>query len=187
VKNDQPGIGVRLTGLTLKAASLGISALLMAGCAGNPATPESFRETARGGHVLTKKPESFVVDRPLAAVAATFRKRAEECMNTNLYTQQVPTIGFAGSSRLAGSSKATVLVTAQKMEFYLQVHYKANLASEPDGGAYMFIADGEAVAPGKTRLDIYRTTFRTDVVLEAVKGWAYGTTQACPDPKSFLG
>lgn len=171
----------------IRTLTLACAAALLAGCAGNPKTPEAFREAARSGHLLTKKPESFVVDRPFAAVAATFRKRASDCLDFQLHTQRKPTIGFASSPRHTATSMSTLLVHGQKMELYLQVHAKGNLAYEPDGGAYMFIADAEAVGPGKTRMDIYRTSIRSDVLYEAIRGWAEGTTQGCPDPQSFLG
>lgn len=162
------------------------AAALLAGCAGNPKTAEEFRSVARGGHMLLKAPESFVVERPFAAVAATFRKRAPDCLDWDVHTQLKPTIGIASSPKHSGSSKSTVRVSAQKMEFYLQVRTKANLAYEPDDGAYMFIADAEAVGPGKTRIDIYRTAIRSETLYQAVRGWAEGTTQGCPDPQTFL-
>lgn len=171
----------------LKILALATPVLVLAGCAANPTTPEAFRDASRGGHMLAKKPESFIVDRPLVVVATAFQRRAPECLDYNLYTQKLGVIGNANQPNFTGSSKSTVITGPKKAELYLQVHYRGNLANEPGGGAYVFIADAEAVGPGKTRVDIYRAALRTDVIYEAVRGWATGTTQGCPDPKSYLG
>ena len=66
----------------LKTIPLALASLAIAGCALNPMTPDEFRK----GTVLMKK-ESYTVDRPVAAIAQTFRKRAPECLDLNLYTQ----------------------------------------------------------------------------------------------------
>jgi hypothetical protein len=166
----------------LKTIPLALAVLALAGCAFNPMTPDEFRK----GTVLMKPKETFVVDRPFPVIAASLRKRAPDCLDLNLYTQQKPTIGFAGSPRHSGSSKSTVLVNGDRAELYLQVDYKGDLARRPAGGNYYYIADAEAIGPGKTRVDIYRTAIRSDVIHEAVKGWINGTTQGCPDPQSFL-
>lgn len=166
----------------LRTIPLALACMAVAGCALNPMTPDEFRK----GTVLMKK-ETYTVDRPLAAIAQTFRKRAPECLDLNLYTQQQVLIGFNGSPHHAGTSKASVLANGDKVELHVQVDYKADLARRPEGGNYYFIADAQAVGPGRTRIDVYRAAIRTDVLLEAVKGWSYGTSQGCPDPKSFLG
>jgi hypothetical protein len=166
--------------------ALASAAAVLAGCAGNPKTSAELREVARGGHMLLKKPESFVVDRPFAAVAATFRKRAPDCLDIDRNVQQTPTIGFAGSPRLRGGSRSTLLVSGQTMELALRISQAGDLSKDAESRDILFVADAEAVGPGKTRIDIYRTAVRSDALYEAVRGWAEGTTQGCPDPQTFL-
>src|SRR4051812_6378745 len=98
----------------LRIISLAMASLAVAGCALNPMTPEEFRK----GTVLMKK-ETFTVDRPLPAIAQTFRKRAPECLDLNLYTQQQVLIGFNGSPHHAGTSKASVLAKSDKVELHV--------------------------------------------------------------------
>lgn len=149
-------------------------------------TADEFRTVVKGGHLLASKPESFVVDRPLSGVVGTFKKKAPECLEIQASSQANPVIGFKGSPHVYAIAKPTVIASAEKMEFFLQVKYVGNLAKEPEGGMYMLVADATHVDKQKTRIDVYRTAVRSDVLLAAVKGWASGQNLGCPDPASFM-
>lgn len=160
--------------------------VFLTGCVSIPKTAEDLRSAAREGSVFLKKPESFIVDRPFAAVVSTFKKMAPECLEVQASTQTNPAIGFKGKPRIYGIAKSTVNASADKMELYLQIKTVGNLMTEPEGGQYMFVADATPVDQRRTRIDIYRTSMRSDVLLDAITGWASGKNPGCPDPKSFM-
>ena len=172
--------------MRISAFIIAIASVFLTGCASIPNTAGEFRDIAKGGHMLLKKPESFVVDRPLSAVVSTFKKRAPECLVLEATSQSKPVIGFAGSPRVYATTKPTIVASAEKMEFYRQLRTIGNMLKEPEGGQYMFLVDATPVDKQKTRIEIYRTAIRSDTLMEAITGWATGKNMGCPDPATFM-
>mgnify|MGYP001202573068 CR=1 FL=1 len=156
--------------------------MLLSACS-IPMTPNAYREAAKNGNALSMF-ESFEVDRPLAEVAATFEARAAECLDYRLGTTQRPVIGFGSSTHYYAETKQTVKKSPNKVELYFQVKYENTITEEPEGGTYHLVADAYPVGK-KTRVDIYRRT-KTDLLGEAIKGWATGNNLGCPDPAQYL-
>ena len=157
---------------------------LLAGCMAVPMTPTEYRTATKKGEGLSMY-ESFVVKRPVAEVGQTFRKKADECLNLAIGSQNKPLIGFAGSVHYYGQVIPTVTTSGSRAELHLQVKYKNQVGPIPQNGMYYFVADAYPNGKGATRVDIYRRT-KFATVAEAVKGWASGQNMGCPDPHSFL-
>lgn len=160
------------------------SSMFLSGCLSNPMSSDEFRKIAKGGHMFVKT-ESLTVERSLAAVGGTFKKKAPECLEVQMTSQKKPVIGFAGAPRVYAISRSTVLVSARKVELIVQVKSVGNMAKEPEGGNYIFVADVVPAGANKVRMDVYRAP-RTDALLAAVKGWATGKMLGCPDPTTFM-
>src|SRR5262245_11065464 len=64
-----------------------LCALWLAGCGvSHPQTATEFRTAVAGAYTATK--DTFEVDRPLAQVAASFRKLASDCLDRTIKTTE---------------------------------------------------------------------------------------------------
>lgn len=146
--------------------------LVLAGCV-TIKTPDEFRSVIQGsssGSVTT-----FTAARPLAAVTASFRKKAAECLQYDLTsTSRGSTYTYANARGKveAGSGRSTLL---------FQVHSVGNLASEPEGGNFYLLADALPKGGG-TQVTVYRAKSVGSAIEEAVRAWAEGRERGCPDP-----
>jgi hypothetical protein len=80
--------------------------------------------------------------------------------------------------------KPTVLVTDKKAELHVQMHHEKGVlkvSKEPEGGYYLLVADAIPVDKNTTRVVLYRPSMGYDVLIKAIKGWATGANQGCPD------
>ena len=152
------------------------AAVLLAGCSG-PMTAESFREQAAGHGSV----ENLEVNRPLRDVAATFRERASACL------QDLRTTTISGPVTRTTMTKytfhPTVLVTDRKVELTVQALLESHLKlyQEPANGTYILVARAFPIDGRRTRIEIFGSTLFYERLYTAVKGWALGTSAACPD------
>ena len=153
---------------------------LLSGCGGYAMTAAEFREQVKKSSMATR--ETFEVKRPFAEVVRTFQKKAPECLSFSLVSTTQPTIGYA-SSHVYAKAKPTVVISANKAELHFQVKLQGDMLTEPPGGAYYLVADTYPVSKDRTRVDIYRG--RSAVIAQAIRAWASGDDQGCPDPTRF--
>jgi len=161
----------RLTGICV--------AILAVGCAGKmPMSAEEFRQMAPGAFRV--QVDTFEVKRSLRQVGDTWRQRAPACLNVTIRT----TSSAPGSYQVIDTAyKPTVIVDAQRVELHLQQkHLKGvlNVYKEPPDGRYIFVADADAVDRGTTKVRIIGPK-GYEVVVRAIKAWAEGSSQGCPD------
>jgi hypothetical protein len=136
-----------------------------------PLEPEAFRRQ------MTK--QTADVDRPLKAVAATFRERAPACLKVSTRSQAGPGMRYA-ITVLHYNPK--VMVTDTRVELHLQVRYEGpTLYDQGHDGAYIYLVHATAVDARRTRLEIWKGGLSDTAALDsAVKGWASGTFAGCP-------
>jgi len=158
-------------------AALLVSAFTLSACTEIPKTAEGFREQAASvGSV-----DNFEVNRPLRDVAASFRERASACL------QDLQTISVSGPISRTMMRKylihPTVLVTDRKAELTVQALLEAplKLYEEPANGTYVLVTRAFPIDVRRTRIEMYGSPFFYDHLHTAVKGWASGTSTACPD------
>ena len=123
---------VRVTDLTMKSLLLG--AVLLAGCASPlPQTADEFRKAVPGAFMA--KTETVEVARPFRDVAATFQKRAPECLDVTVkMTSQTTSYQV-----IVTDYKPTVVVNGQRAELHVQQDHKSGVLkvrAEPAGGHY---------------------------------------------------
>lgn len=159
---------------------------IFSGCAPMPQSADEFRLIAPGSRMIAV--ETFEVSRPYADVAATFQKKADEC----LLDKKVVRTGCAGSigaGRSCSSQEVTynptVIRGAEKTELYLQVEMTKSLSLSgrpPEGGPYIIVADVTPISHDRTQIVMISPkagyfTFTP----QAIKSWAHGTNLGCPD------
>ena len=160
--------------------SLLLGAALLAGCASQaPQTAEEFRKAAPSAFMA--KTETIEVARPFRDVAATFQKRAPECLEV-----MVKSISQTATSYqvIDAAYKPTVVVTGERAELHVQQDYKRGVIkvyTEPAGGHYLLVADAYPLDKNRTRLQLFEPSMGYDVLIRAVKGWASGENLGCPD------
>lgn len=146
--------------------------LALAGCV-SVKTPDEFRTVVRdssSGSVTT-----FTAARPLGAVTASFRKKADECLRYEL------TSTTRGSTYTFAVARGTVEAGSGRSSLLFQVHSVGNLAPEPEGGNFYLVADALAKGGG-TQVTVYRAKSVGSAIEEAVRAWADGRERGCPDP-----
>lgn len=156
---------------------------MLSACVAVPLTPAEHRDAGRSGKkilIAQYTSESFEVRRPFADVARNFERKASECLKGSMASVTRPNIGFGQTTNVYGQLKPTVLISPQKAELHFQAKFKGEVGKTPEDGAYFVVADASPVAKDRTKVDIYWIT-TADLVAKAIKGWASGESQACPD------
>ena len=129
---------------------------------------------------LLTKTESYEVNRSLSAVAATFQRRAPECLKVSVRTVSQTATSY---QNILTEYTPTVLAGKERVELHVQQLHKTGViypSKPPEGGIYLFVAD--ATPEGKrTRIQIYGPSKGYDVLHRAVRGWAEGNNLGCPD------
>lgn len=167
-----------MTNLMTKSLLLG--AVLLAGCVTqHPQNAEEFRKAVPGAFMA--KTETLEVNRPFREVAATFRKRAPECLDVTIETTSQSTTSY---QVIVTAYKPTVVVTAERAELHVQQDHKQGVmkvTKQPPGGYYLLVADAYPLDSNHTRLQLFEPSHGYDVLIRAIKGWASGETTGCPD------
>ena len=161
-------------------AGAAAAALSLASCAvKQPQNAEEFRKAVGGGAMMTKT-DSYEVNRPLRDVAATFQRKAPECLKVAVRTVSRTTTSY---QNILTEYTPTVLAGKERVELHVQQLHKTGViypSKPPEGGIYLFVAD--ATPEGKrTRIQIYGPSKGYDVLHRAVRGWAEGNNLGCPD------
>jgi len=167
-----------MTALRTKSLFLGI-AFLVSGCAQAPQTAEEFRKAAPSAFMM--KSETVEVARPFRDVAATFEKRASQCLEVTVETTSQTTTSY---QHIVTAYRPTVVVNGERAELHVQQDHKSGVIkvyTEPAGGHYLLVADAYPIENNHTRLQLIGPSMGYDVLIRAVKGWASGENLGCPD------
>jgi hypothetical protein len=155
-------------------------AVLLSGCVTHhPQTAEEFRRAVPGAFMA--KTETFEVNRPFRDVAATFRKKAPDCLQVRVKSTSQSHMSNQVS---VTAYKPTVVVTKERAELHVQQHHESGVVKvtqEPAGGYYVLVADAYPVDQNRTKVQIFGPSRTHGVLVRAVKGWATGENLGCPD------
>jgi len=154
---------------------------LLAGCATQqPQNAEEFRKVAPGAFLMGS--ETFEVNRPLKDVAATWQRRAPECLNVSIRTTSQTSTSY---QVITSIYKPTVVVGKERAELHVQREFKGSgvitVGNPPPGGPFIIVADAYPLAGNRTKIQMIAPTKGQDVVIRAIKSWASGESQGCPD------
>ena len=159
---------------------LGFVSVVLTGCVtSHPQNAEEFRTAVPGAFMAMT--ETWEVDRPLKDVAATFQKRAPECLNVKVETESFSTTSY---QYIVTAYKPTVVVSDQRAELHVQqLHERGvmNVTEVPDGGYYLLVVDAYPLNGKQSRMELFGPSRGYDVLIRAVKGWASGENLGCPD------
>ena len=158
------------------------SVVLSSGCAVKQAqTAQEFRLlTPQIGYV---DHETVTVDQSYPTVVNNFQKRADKCLTVELLMTTTNRYGQTVNEQTL-SYTPTLVAGKAKSELSLQKNVSGGgmiMGKVPEKGMYILVADMTPAGKHKTRLDIYRNTYETDIIVAAVKNWASGKSLACPD------
>ena len=159
-----------------------IAAVLALGavaCAPMPQTAEEFRKAVPGA--VMAKTDSYEVNRSVKDVAATFRRKAPECLNVSVRTVSQTTTSY---QNILTEYKPTVMVNGERAELHVQQLHKTGViypSKPPEGGIYLLVADAYPLPGNRTRIQTYGPSKGYDVLYRAVRGWASGDNVGCPD------
>lgn len=160
-------------------AGVAAAALLIAACVPMPQTAEEFRKAVPGATLA--KTDSYEVNRAMKDVAATFRRRAPECLKVSVRTVSRTSTSY---QNILTEYTPTVVVNGERAELHLQQHHKTGVlypSKPPAGGPYIFVVDAYPMPGNRTRIQTYGPSMGYDVVYRAVRGWAKGDNLGCPD------
>lgn len=161
------------------ACAVAIAFLSLAACAPMPQTAEEFRKAVPGAAFA--KTETYEVNRPMKAVAATFRRKAPQCLNVAVRTVSRSSTSY---QNILTEYKPTVVVSAARAELHLQQLHKTGViypSKPPAGGTYVIIVDAYPLRGNRTRIQLFGPSIGYDVVYRAIRGWATGDNLGCPD------
>jgi len=153
--------------------------LMLGACVQMPQTAEEFRKAVPGA--MMAKTETYEVNRPAKDVAATFRRKAPECLKVAVRTVSQTTGSY---QNILTEYTPTVIVTDQRTELHVQQLHKTGVlypSKPPEGGTYILVADATPVAARRTRIQLYGPSKGYDVLYRAIRGWATGDNLGCPD------
>ena len=157
-----------------------VATTLLAGCVTQmPQTADEFRKAIPGAFLT--KTETYEVNRSLREVAATFQKKAPECLNVTVRTTSQTTTSY---QVIVATYKPTVVVGTERTELHVQRQFQQGVMKvhkEPEGGYYLLVADAYPIERGRTRIQLYGPSGGHDVLYRAINGWASGENLGCPD------
>jgi hypothetical protein len=156
-----------------------VTSLAAVACAPMPQTAEEFRKAVPGA--VMAKTDSYEVNRSMKDVAATFRRKAPECLNVSVRTVSQTTTSY---QNILTEYKPTVVVNGERAELHVQQLHKTGVmypSKPPEGGIYLLVADAFPLPGNRTRIQTYGPSKGYDVLYRAVRGWASGENVGCPD------
>lgn len=156
-----------------------VASLAAVACAPMPQTAEEFRKAVPGAVLATT--DSYEVNRSVKDVAATFRRKAPECLNVSVRTVSQTTTSY---QNIVTEYKPTVVVNGERAELHVQQLHKTGVmypSKPPEGGIYLLVADAYPLPGNRTRIQTYGPSKGYDVLYRAVRGWASGDNAGCPD------
>ena len=159
--------------------TVSLSLMLTACVTSHPQNAEEFRAAVPGAFMAMN--ETVEVNPSFSDVAATFRKKAPECLNVKVEMTERSSTSY---HVVVTAYKPTVVVNNERAELHVQqTHEKGvlNVTEVPDGGYYLLVADAYPLDDSRTRLEVFGPSRGYDVLIRAVKGWASGENLGCPD------
>jgi hypothetical protein len=163
----------------LRECVVGLAALLLHACGQMPQTAEEFRKAVPGAFMT--KTETYEVNRAMRDVAATFRRKAPECLKGAVRTVSQTATSY---QNILTEYKPTVVVTGERAELHVQQLHKTGViypSKPPEGGHYIVVADAYPMPGNRTRIQLYGPSRGYDVLYRAIRGWATGENLGCPD------
>ena len=181
----QPSQGERHPKLLSLTQTARFAALLVLGGCSTlqpPQTAEAFRREASGA--LLPRTGAVEVGRPFREVADALRRKAPECLDRTA-TATVKTItNYQEIIRTYVTTYTpTVVDTAQRIELHVQwrTQGEIHLSPTPAGGAYRLVVDAYPLGTDRTRLQWFAPSAEDDFLVHAVRAWASGENEQCPD------
>ena len=168
-----------MTRLYLITLTLTTAAVLLQACGAMPQNAEEFRQAVPGA--MMTKTDSYEVNRPVRDVAATFQRKAPECLDMSVRTVSQSATSY---QNILTEYKSTVVAGGERAELHLQQLHKTGViypSKPPEGGAYIIVADAYPLPGNRTRMQLYGPSMGYDVVYRAIRGWAAGDNLGCPD------
>ena len=157
------------------------AALLLGGCATQqPQNAEEFRRAVPGA--MMTKTESFEVNRSFREVGASFQRRAPECLGVSVRTTSQTSTSY---QVITATYKPTVRVGSDRAELHVQRDFKGGgvitVGNPPPGGPYLLVVDATPIAANRSRVQWWGISRGHDVLYRAIRAWATGESNACPD------
>lgn len=143
-----------------------------------PQNPQEFKRN------FGKPDESYTVNRPIQQVSKVWIKQGKKCLNGRV-TQKFVGFGYHPDHHV--DYRSSIQPGKDKIELVLQykMSQQVMLGANPpkDGFIFGLVADAYAVAPNKTRVDVYRHNAPgiLGLTADAVKTWSVGRGYGCPD------
>jgi len=165
------GFGIRIAAVVAVAG-------VLTGCGPVAMTTDEFRAQALASGNI----ENIEVNRSLREVAATFRERASVCLKDIVTT----TTGGPRRPSMQFRYHETVVVTDRRVDLTVQalLNNPFKTYDEPADGTYVLTARAVPIDGTHTRVEIVGSTgpylLSSDALPAAVRGWAAGTSTACP-------
>lgn len=167
------GFGIRIAAVVAVAAAL-------TGCGSAPLTTDEFRaQASTAGNI-----DNIEVNRSLREVAATFRERASACLQDRVTTTVSGPV--AHQMMMQYRYHETVVVTDRGVDLTVQalLNNPFKMYAEPSDGTYVVTARAVPIDGAHSRVEIVGSTWpyavSSEAVRAAVRGWAAGTSTACP-------
>jgi hypothetical protein len=173
------GGGLTMMHHTRLAAPIAAATVVLQACGGMPQTAEAFRQAVPGA--MLAKTDTYEINRPMRDVAATFERKAPECLNMAVRTVSQTSTSY---QNILTEYRATVVPGGARAELHLQQLHKNGViypSKPPEGGAYIIVADAYPLPGNRTRMQLYGPSIGYDVVYRAIRGWAAGDNLGCPD------
>ena len=157
-----------------------VLAFVLAGCGTPPSTPDMLIQNVQAGGMFAKK-DSFEVKRPISQVTATLKDRSSACLHKRLESSY-----WQNGLRHVHVEVLTPKIAVNKDRTRLTVQVKDEspntivVGDPPPDGFYQMVVDAYPVGKGSTRVE---THFQSgyDGMFTAIKPWATGTSDGCPD------
>lgn len=156
---------------------------LMSGCSMKyPLNATEFRQMLPGS--MFGKVETLEVDRSLAKIGQTYKKKAKACLHKTVQTESCMNNGYGYScSTVTTNYIPTLKISSSRIELHMQQNSPNMMAlgKIPEDGIYTLVADITPLSKNKSQLVIYSGSFGSETVKKALKGWASGNSKGCPD------
>lgn len=158
------------------------SVFLVSGCAIKQAqTEQEFRVMAPQSSYGAR--ETLTVKNSYSRAVSNFKKKTNKCLKVELL---MTTRNQYGQTVAEQTLTYTPTLVTNKTKSTLSVQKNVSgdgmiAGKVPEKGMFIVVADIKPAGKGKTRLDIYRNTYGTDIIVAAIKNWATGKSLACPD------
>ncbi|HEY5993587.1 MAG TPA: hypothetical protein VIU46_03205 [Gallionellaceae bacterium] len=158
--------------------------LLLAGCGDPILTPKSMRDYAKEHDNGWVKIETYVVNRPYAAVTQSLQRKSNECLNKTFGVTISRKCGFVGTCESDGGTNRYIPVAnigAAKSEFYTKFWSSGGTDhKDPGDRTLLYLADVTPKGNG-TQIKMYYFDFdRYQWTRDSIKGWASGEDIGCP-------